>query len=401
MDWSVPPSFLSREPLKLERHGNHKKFKSISRDTIAMRTRRIRRRGLSCCCVGALILVLAFWIITSAVKIHINVTVELKRTGDTIAFPLMIDSINDAASTVTEQKAAITKETAVVTTTATTMATAMNTVMSWNERAERYKYHPPIPRTLQDQQEATSICGESPSFDKFFELSYQYRSVRDEDKIIYELFFQYMLPTKFTYLEMGAFNGVRESNTRFFDECLQWEGVLIEANPLKYPKLLRTRPHAHRFNVAGSCGTDRMIDFYSVAFTNAAQVDHVPNGSILDPSKIVSIPCASLTPILRQIMPHITFFSLDVEGAEYMVLEHLDFAQLSIDLIMMESVNHFCRPGTNCTHLQQSRQLLNRAGYVGYDNILRASDLFVHPSAQSFSRRLQEGGFQPATWNSS
>ena len=55
------------------------------------------------------------------------------------------------------------------------------------------------------------------------------------------------------YVELGAFDGHEESNTRFFDECLHWDGLLIEGNPEIYRKLERNRPHAHRFFGAPSC----------------------------------------------------------------------------------------------------------------------------------------------------
>jgi hypothetical protein len=73
-----------------------------------------------------------------------------------------------------------------------------------------------------------------------------------------------------TYVELGAFSGMHESNTRFFDECLGWEGLLIEGNPLKYIEFIANRPFAHKMSMAPSCKKDgSSIQFHVSPFTNA------------------------------------------------------------------------------------------------------------------------------------
>jgi hypothetical protein len=210
--------------------------------------------------------------------------------------------------------------------------------------------------------------------------------------MIYELFFLAFQEQgitaameNFTYVELGAFNGVRESNSRFFDVCLEWNGVLIEANPMKYPKLLETRPHAHCLNYAPSCSLPQQIDFHSVSFTNAAQAN-VP--STYDNSTLVHVPCDSLTPTLYDILGgYVTFFSLDVEGAEAMVLNTVDFSKIHVDVWMVENVNNFCQHG--CPSVIESRAILQRAGYVGYNSVVMGSDLFVR-SDSMYGKVLQD-----------
>ena len=50
-----------------------------------------------------------------------------------------------------------------------------------------------------------------------------------EDKFLYETFFANKKGG--FYLEMGAQNGLRISNTRWFAEAANWRGLLIEAAP--------------------------------------------------------------------------------------------------------------------------------------------------------------------------
>ena len=53
---------------------------------------------------------------------------------------------------------------------------------------------------------------------------------------MYETFFKNHPGFNGTYLELGAYDGSQESNSRFFDLCLGWKGLLIKRNPKKYQK---------------------------------------------------------------------------------------------------------------------------------------------------------------------
>lgn len=262
-------------------------------------------------------------------------------------------------------------------------------------RYAKFRYRAPLPRNI-NTYDPNQECGTAPKFASFFEQSGKVRSFRNEDKTLYNLFFrgqqarttatlsQQKPKEKFTYVELGAFNGVRESNTRFFDVCLEWTGLLIEANPLKYSKLLETRPHAHCLNYAPSCTKPQTIDFHSVSFTNAAQAN-VPN--FYDNTSLVQVPCDRLTPTVVDILGgHVSFFSLDVEGAEAMVLQTIfgDFeTKISVDVWMVENVNHFCPPEPKgCVSRDESRSILQHAGYVGYHSVVLGSDLFVRPNSR-------------------
>jgi hypothetical protein len=89
-----------------------------------------------------------------------------------------------------------------------------------------YKYKPPEnpPKPGHD------LCGTGPDFQAFFNLTGKERSRLDEDKTIYNLLFKDKLDSgsALSYIELGAFDGIQESNTRFFDLCLGWKGLLIE-----------------------------------------------------------------------------------------------------------------------------------------------------------------------------
>ncbi len=244
------------------------------------------------------------------------------------------------------------------------------------ERYSHLHFRPAMPQT---EASPDPECGTPPSFQSYFQQDQMFRSSRNEDRSIYELLFLNAKNTS-SYVELGAFNGKRESNTRFFDLCLKWNGLLIEANPMKYPKLLENRPHAHCLNYAPSCNRLKEIAFHSVSFTNAAQADVANN---YDNTSLTNVPCDQLTPVLVDVLGgQVTFFSLDVEGAENQVLRTVDFSKIKVDIWMVENVNQFCQRDQRCESRDESRAILQRAGYVGYADIVLGSDLFVLPNSQ-------------------
>lgn len=195
----------------------------------------------------------------------------------------------------------------------------------------------------------------------------------------------------FSYLEIGAYNGIDESNTRFFDVCLGWNGLLVEANPMEsiWEALVENRPTAHRMHFAASCSHETArtatVPFYKVLWTNAAQVhDEVPSGYQNVSKPKVDMPCGSLTPFIQDLLGgRVTFMSLDVEGAEPLILEQMDFTQIMVDVMIVEVFNQNCPQKGECKSRDQFRQLLKQAGYVRpvQHQFIHKSDLFFHPDS--------------------
>jgi hypothetical protein len=95
-----------------------------------------------------------------------------------------------------------------------------------------------------------------------------------------------------------------------------------------------------------------------------------------------------LGPILEKVFQSnnykINFFSLDVEGAEKLVLDTIDFTtKVHIDILMIEVVNEFCKKNEECLVRDQVREkMVNELGYIKYENIVPASDIYVHPNSK-------------------
>jgi len=127
-----------------------------------------------------------------------------------------------------------------------------------------------------------------------------------------------------------------------------------------------------------SRGTNRTVSFHAYPYTNTGQVG--VTGSYANSKKQVEVPCGPLTPVLQDLFPRIDFLSLDVEGAEYLVMSNLDLDAIHIDVIIVESRNYDCR--VVCEKRKKVRKIFQAQGYLWYDGAITRSDLFVHPDSQ-------------------
>jgi len=166
-----------------------------------------------------------------------------------------------------------------------------------------------------------------------------------------------------TYIELGALDGILYSNTKFFEDTLQWSGILIEPHPNKFMLLKENRPNNFLFNKLVSCHTEPLEFRYfvdnhaAVSGIESTLSDHHFN-IYFDSSnnemkncpqdKIVLTP-TTLSEIIKETkLTHIDLLSLDVEGHEYEVLTSWDFS-IPIDVILIETLdvqpekNELCR----------------------------------------------------------
>jgi len=251
---------------------------------------------------------------------------------------------------------------------------------------ERYGYTAPSPRVEKHHNCTLNDDGVW----QWFGLDWRQRSRGEEDHTIYEWFFK-DLKTKGTYVELGAYTGLAESNTRFYDECLEWDGLLIEGNPAMRQRILENRPYAHKLFYAPSCrNSNQTVRFHSAPYANVG-VQGVVEAFEGEEGQVVQVPCGPLSPVVETFLNgHINFFSLDVEGAESMVLKTIDWKKVRIDVLIAESVNNQCRK--QCKSRYEVRDLMRKAGYNLYVDGIFHSDLYVHPSiSKRPPKRFLEG----------
>ena len=61
-----------------------------------------------------------------------------------------------------------------------------------------------------------------------------------------------------TYVELGAVDGVLYSNTKFFQDTLNWKGILIEPSANMFSLLKKNRPNDLVFNEIVSSYTSEL-----------------------------------------------------------------------------------------------------------------------------------------------
>lgn len=194
-------------------------------------------------------------------------------------------------------------------------------------------------------------------------------------------------PTTGTYVELGAFDGKDESNTIFFDKCLGWDGLLIEGQSQSYEKVVANRPNAVKLSFSPTCkNANETVSFYDYPLSNNGVQDLAKS---YVGKTTIEIPCGPLTPVLQDVFGpdgKITFFSLDVEGAELLVLQTLDFDALYIKVIMVEVQNAHC-PNANCENVHHIRRhMAMTRKYSLFVDFLEASDVYIRWGTDTWSR---------------
>lgn len=246
-------------------------------------------------------------------------------------------------------------------------------------RFPRYRHVPP--RQWLPRHPPASICGmRSENFSTYFQLPLEARSLNNEDLDLFHKLFYHTATANGTYVELGAFNGKHESNTRFFDLCLGWEGILIEANPLQYRRLVRNRPNAHRLSFSPTCSNEGTAIFQTGRETMSGLQGVISSVS----EKPTNVPCGNLTPVLTELLNgHVSLFVLDVEGAEPLVLKHLDWSEVFIEVFVVESWSANClKEPEACKSRDEVRQILEmQQGYRRYSRPIYKSDLYIHPES--------------------
>jgi FkbM family methyltransferase len=204
------------------------------------------------------------------------------------------------------------------------------------------------------------------------ELQYEFYSQQGEDIFIFRNFLNNPV-TDGIFVEVGALDGVQGSNTKFFEDVLGYKGVLIE--PVKYhiPNIIRNRPNSRLYNCA--------IHPYE------AEVKIAGNGAIAGILSEMSeqhkhlwaeeltethlVPCGRLDAILDDAhIDHIDFLSIDVEGAELLVLETMNW-EIETFVICIEL------DGTNPVKDSECRNILKNHGFV-FQTYLGNNDIWAN-----------------------
>ena len=147
-----------------------------------------------------------------------------------------------------------------------------------------------------------------------------------QDKIIYEHFFKRMSGHKY-FVDIGAYDGVKGSNSYFFEKRLNWNGVLIEPSRKQFKELQKNRS-TDCINTAISNKVE-LVEFVEVV-NGLTQMSGLNTPSFENNYKLINSDIYSETEIyeiktstFNDLIKHkdIDYLSIDVEGGELSLLE--------------------------------------------------------------------------------
>lgn len=161
-----------------------------------------------------------------------------------------------------------------------------------------------------------------------------------------------------TYLELGAWDGLVYSNTKFFQDTLSFNGVLIEPIQSTYTRLTQNRPKDFCVNAAVTQeeGTATYLGDQPTAGISKTISDHMRSANHKN-SHQYTVTTEPLSNILsRAEVNYLDMFFLDVEGGEYEVLKSMNW-EIPVYIVCIEL------DGTNEEKDKRCRDLLVDQGF--------------------------------------
>ena len=129
-----------------------------------------------------------------------------------------------------------------------------------------------------------------------------------------------------SFVELGALDGVRYSNTFVLERCFAWRGLLIEGNPSNFAMLKKSSRSAIMLHSA-VCDGVGTVNFTSAGAEEAGDTSVLPEAALgtkafAKSRQTVQVSCCSLASMVDDaaLGKTVTFLSLDVQGAEWKVI---------------------------------------------------------------------------------
>lgn len=156
------------------------------------------------------------------------------------------------------------------------------------------------------------------------------------------------------YVELGANDGVNQSNTLYFEMKRNWKGVLVEPTPHNFILCSEQRSNKNKIFCNACVGFDYKDKYVDIKYANLMTISenldldlenkeaHIQAGEkhLTEKDRVFSFGsvAATLNSLLEKANAPsvIDFISLDVEGAELEVLKGINFEQFSFKYMLIE-----------------------------------------------------------------
>lgn len=205
----------------------------------------------------------------------------------------------------------------------------------------------------------------------------RYHSQYGQDQYIHENFFSGT--ENGFFIEFGALDGRLDSNTLFFEEALNWTGLLIEPNPEAFGLLETNRPRCRHENIAISDRNGVMpflkIDggFYGwsglrdgIEPQHRERIEQYVQASQL---QTIDVPVHDLAWLAdSHDLSHVDLMSIDTEGTEERIMRAFPWERIRVSVFCIE--NNFANYDID--------DLMRGQGYEKHGRI-GTDDIYVHP----------------------
>jgi FkbM family methyltransferase len=193
-------------------------------------------------------------------------------------------------------------------------------------------------------------------------------SQQSEDVILWKKYLNYK---NGFFIELGAMDGIKYSNTKFFEDSLGWKGILIEPEKNQFQRLKRNRPNC-------------ILSDYAISETDGEVVFNTRNGGdsgggIVDTHidetireednvKLISKP---FTTLLKEVgkPERVDLFVIDVEGGELGILKTFDWS-IPVYIICIET-----HPSNK--HYEECKQILVENGFE-FDMTVGINEVWIN-----------------------
>lgn len=162
------------------------------------------------------------------------------------------------------------------------------------------------------------------------------------------------------FIEAGAYDGEKYSNTFYLEQERNWTGLLVEADPSLFQRMKGRQRQAYLSNTCLSTTE------YAVAanFTFADVLGGIKptdyKDEVTGSAVVQCIPL--LTYLLALNISHVDYFSLDVEGTETDVLKQIDFNRFQFDVLSVEYAGYGQPGNETIIRLNEIRQIILNTG---------------------------------------
>ena len=159
------------------------------------------------------------------------------------------------------------------------------------------------------------------------------------------------------YVELGASDGITQSNSKRLELYFGWIGILIEPEPQSFYQLKRNRSRENYFYNVAAVGFQYSKPTLDLIYSGLMTTPLVENSSLADPIEhardgqrflengettyIFSAQARTLNSIfVESFAPkNMEFLSLDVEGGEFEALNGIDHNQYRFEFMLIETQN--------------------------------------------------------------